>query len=196
VTTYGNDAGFTLLEVLMALSIFALISGISYTALGPAGDGFKQLQDVRDSIDKISWLGKQLRSDVSSASGSSLTELIPIKIITDNRGGSYVDDLTLLIKEPGRGGLTLVHYRLNEEKHQLMRASRIAWASQGVKGDLMLLGDDVTSFHVEQMDSAGKWRQRMPVVKNADSFVWPQAIRIRIQQHGNSREWVLPLFPD
>jgi len=190
----NQEAGFTLLEVLMALSVFALIAGVSYTALGPAGEGFRQLQQVRDQIESASWLGKQLRADVGAVSSSSLKTLLPIQLRSDVRGDIHVDELTILVREAGRSGLTLVHYVLDEEKGELLRESRMAWARDSVEADVIVLGE-TSSFDVELMNNQGKWVQQWGASGNKlGSFIWPRALRVRVVQNGKQQQWVLPLY--
>jgi len=190
----AKEHGFTLLEVLMSLTVFALIVGVSYTALGPAGEGFKQLQEVRDQSESSSWLARQLRADVSGLTSSSIKKISPIQIISDVRGDTYVDELTLLVREAGRSGLTLVHYKIDEDKGELLRESRMAWARDSVESDNMVLAK-VSSFHVEIMDKNGQWKQRLAaVVDNNADFVWPKALRVTIQQDHKSQQWLMPLY--
>jgi len=189
-----NERGFTLLEVLMSLTVFALIAGISYTALGPAGEGFKQLQEVRDEIEVSSWLGKQLRADMSAITTSSLKKIKTITITSDIRGDTHVDELSLLLREAGRGGLTLVHYKMDETKGQLLRESRMAWARDYVKSDIMVLGN-ISSFDVEVMDKNHQWHQKMPAVSDKNAvFSWPKALRVTIIQDGKPKYWLMPLY--
>ena len=188
------ELGFTLLEVLMALTVFALIAGVSYTALGPAGEGFKQLQDVRDRIAMASWIGKQLRADVSGVSQSALKNLHAIQMSSDIRGETHVDELKLLVREAGRSGLTLVHYRLDEETGELIRESRMAWARDRVKSDDMVLGK-VSSFNVEVMDKNGQWKQRLPPFSQQQAtFSWPRALRVSVSQGEKSQHWMMPIY--
>ncbi|PIV29169.1 MAG: hypothetical protein COS35_13455, partial [Zetaproteobacteria bacterium CG02_land_8_20_14_3_00_50_9] len=63
----AGQTGFTLIEVLMSLTVMVLILSVSYTALGPAGEGFLQLQEGRDSLESSSWAGRQLRMDIGMA---------------------------------------------------------------------------------------------------------------------------------
>jgi len=190
-----HERGFTLLEVLMALSVFALIAGVSYTALGPAGEGFKQLQEVRDQNESSSWLGKQLRADVASVTTSALKDLRPIVISSDIRGDTHVDELTLLLREAGRSGLTLVHYNLDEDKGELLRESRMAWARDYVKSDIMVFAQ-VSSFDVEVMDSNHQWQQQCVAKSDGKSTqIWPKALRVTIVQYnGQSKEWLMPVY--
>jgi len=109
----SNERGFTLIEVLMALTVFALIAGLSYTALGTAGNGFEILSKVRLTQEKSGWVSRQLHSDLrylaaaphivksSSGSQSSLNEPVPVRIKNDNRGDVEFDQLWLLVREPG-----------------------------------------------------------------------------------------------
>jgi len=189
-----REAGFTLLELLMALSIFALIVVVAYTALGPAGEGFRQLQQTRDAIETSSWLGKQLRTDAASITTSSLKTLQPLQIKSDARGDIYVDQLTLLLREAGHHGLTLVHYKLDEIEGELVRESRIAWARPNTQSDRMILGK-LNSFHVEVMDASGQWQAQWTPAKQGVGapLIWPKALRITIQQAGKSQQWLLPI---
>jgi len=190
----NQDLGFTLLEVLMALSVFALIAGVSYTALGPAGEGFRQLQEVRDKMEASSWLGKQLRADMSGVSSSSLIDLQPIKIRPDARGDTYIDELTLLVREAGRSGLTLVHYQVDEMKGELFRESRMAWSRDAVEPDRMVLAK-VSSFHVEVMDKKGQWKQRWVTTADKNTpFIWPKALRVTVKQGDKQQQWLMPVY--
>jgi len=176
----------------MALSVFALIAGVSYTALGPAGEGFRQLQDVRDSIESSSWLGKQLRSDIAGVTDSALKSLQPIQITSDIRGDKHIDELTVLVREAGHRGLTLVHYKVDEEKGELWRESRMAWARDGVEVDRTVLLK-LLSFDVEVMDKNGDWQQK--IIANDKLFVWPKALRVTIKQADHSqKQWLMPLY--
>jgi len=190
----SHEAGFTLLEVLMALSVFALIAAVCYTALGPAGEGFKQLQDRRDQLEQSSWLGKQLRADVGYSCSSSLQGIRPIQVKYDSRGSEHADELMLLVREAGHRGLTLVHYKLDEEKGVVMREASMAWARQGVDVDRMELGNAI-SLQVEFLNNDGQWKQSMPALLDKNvPFIWPKALRMTILQDDLQQQWVLPFF--
>lgn len=189
-----QELGFTLLEVLMALTVFALIAGVSYTALGPAGEGFRQLQEVRDKMEASSWLGKQLRADMRGISRSSLTDLQPIQIRSDARGDTYIDELTLLVREAGRSGLTLVHYKLDEAKGELLRESRMAWSRDTVEPDRIVLAQ-VSSFHVEIMDKNAQWKQTLAMTTDKNTpFIWPKALRVTVKQDDKQQQWVMLVY--
>jgi len=123
-----------------------------------------------------SWLGKQLRADVASVTTSALKDLRPIVISSDIRGDTHVDELTLLLREAGRSGLTLVHYNLDEDKGELLRESRMAWARDYVKSDVMVFAK-VSFFDVEVMDSNHQWQQQLVAKSEGKSTqIWPKAL--------------------
>ncbi len=189
----SEESGFTLLEVLMALVVFALISAICYAALGPAGEGFKQLQQSRDELETSAWLGKQLRLDIAAATGSSLKLLQPIELHSDMRGNTHADRFSLLVREMGRKGITRVYYHLDEEKGLLLRESRMAWARDSTASDRMTF-DNVSSFQVEVMDQQGQWQAQVLKTDMASVFVWPRAVRVTVIQNKRQMQWLLPLY--
>jgi len=201
----ANDRGFTLIEVLMALSIFSLIAVLSYGAMGTAGNGFQVLSQARDKLERSTWTGRQLRADVaylsmplspvqpkSDVSSSVAEQSIPIVIRNDNRGKSEFDQLRLRVREPGRSGISDVHYFIDEEQGHLIRESRLLWARADVAPMRWDMGEAV-SFSVEAMNKDGHWQQdwRLQGV-----FVWPRALRIRVRQQQNEdtvHKWLLPV---
>ncbi|MDQ6995455.1 MAG: type II secretion system protein GspJ [Mariprofundaceae bacterium] len=186
--------GFTLLELLMALVIFALIIVVCYTALGPAGEGFRQLQQLRDNIESSSWLGKQLRSDIGTMTSSSLKKIPPLQIKADARGDVYVDELIFLSREANKPGLTLIHYKLDESQGTLLRESRMAWARPNTASDSMNLGK-YESFHVEVMTPTGQWTSQWPPQTSANAaIIWAKALRITVQHDHEKQHWLIPIF--
>jgi len=66
-----DTAGFTLLELLVALAVFAMIAAFTYAAAVPAGEGFQELQKVRKQYVQAYALGRQMRLDVTSLASFS-----------------------------------------------------------------------------------------------------------------------------
>jgi len=197
--------GFTLIEVLMALTIFSLIAMLSYAALDTAGNGFRTLSEVRDTLEKSGWIGRQLRADVAylaatlsplrQQSVSSSTADVgndPVAIRNDRRGDDEFDQLWLRVREPGRKGISEVHYYIDEEQGHLIRESRLLWARERVQPMRWDMGEAV-SFSVEAMGKDGHWQQDWQA---RGAIVWPRALRIRVrrkQEDSTVREWLLPL---
>jgi len=197
------EQGFTLIEVLMALTIFALIAALSYGALGTAGEGFRTLSEVRDKLALSGWTGRQLRSDSAYLAMShppfqqqQATALVqpqtpPLAIINDDRGDVSFDELHLLVRESGQAGISDVHYFIDEEKGHLIRESRLLWARDSTEPLSWDMGK-AASFSVEAMRQDGRWQQEW---RSQFPFIWPRALRVRIRypDRTDMREWVLPL---
>lgn len=185
----NRQAGFTLIEVLMAMALFALLLSVVYAALGPAGDGFIQLQETRDRLEKGQWLGRQLRLDMDYVSATSDSKLQPIRISSDSRGSGAFDELWLLTRESGQPSISQVHYFIDEESGQLVRESLMAWSRSSVEPLRWELGE-AESFDVELLDQSNKWVQRWQSEKK---FVWPKAVRITCRNSRGEHRWDFPL---
>jgi len=185
-----REAGFTLIEVLMSMALFALLISVVYGALGPAGEGFLQLKETRGRLEKSHWLGRQLRLDMSYVSATEDAEIKPIRISHDSRGDAVFDELWVLSRESNQASLTYIHYFLDEEKGKLIRESRMAWARTSVDALQWDMGE-AESFDVELLTQSGQWVQRWEPGKN---FKWPKAMKIKYRDASGERTWDFPLF--
>ncbi|MDX8401049.1 MAG: prepilin-type N-terminal cleavage/methylation domain-containing protein, partial [Mariprofundaceae bacterium] len=189
--------GFTLVEVLVALVVFALVAAVSWGALAPAGEGFRQLKEVRDAGEHAAWVGRSLRSDVAGLSVSAWRSdgraEAPIRIVNDNRGEAEFDECWLLVRMPGRAGIWQVHYFIDEGASRLRREMRLLWSRDVVQADNWDMGEAV-SFAVEAMDANGRWRQEWTALDDAGRVHWPRALRFRIGTGDARREWVVPVL--
>ena len=203
----GREQGFTLIEVLMALTVFALIAALSYGALDTAGRGFEVLHAVRGTQEQSGWVGRQLRADLRYLSAApfqmqarpvasvATSRTVPIRIRNDNRGDIDLDQLWLLVQEPGLPSVSQVHYFIDEENGHLMRESRLLLARSRVEPTRWDFGK-ARSWAVEVLDRQANWRQDWNFTGQA--FVWPKAIKVSLQvddsqQPGSEHEWLVPV---
>lgn len=193
------ERGFTLIEVLMALTVFALIAAIAYGAMASAGQGFVMLQEVRDARESQGWIGHQLRVDTANLATSAWQghgePLQPLMIGNDNRGADEFDDLLLFVNEPGRPGVYQVHYFIDEDAGHLVRESLLLWADDQAEPVRWDMGE-ASSWSVEAMNGDGRWQQewKPSLAPGAKGFIWPRALRVRMKSADESeREWMLPI---
>lgn len=205
-----KQQGFTLIEVLMALTVFALISALAYGTLDTAGTGFKILSDVRLVQEKSGWVGKQLRKDMRYLTSApyfpppkpgiraAQSSIVPIRIKNDNRGDIEFDELWLLVRESGLQGISLVHYYIDTNNEHLIRESRLLLARDHVEPIRWDFGK-VRSWAVEIWDHNANWRQDWNF--NAQAFVWPRAVKVTLQLDdkasiSSQRQWLMPVFAE
>ncbi|MDQ6979129.1 MAG: prepilin-type N-terminal cleavage/methylation domain-containing protein [Mariprofundaceae bacterium] len=180
--------GFTLIELLMAVMVMSLIAGVTYGVLAVSGEGFLRLQEVRDSQEATGWTGRQLRRDVAMMSESYVPGSRPLRVINDGRGDAYFDQLRLLVREPGRMGITEVYYHIDEQEGVLVRESRLLWGNTEQVPQRMKLGK-ASSFEVELMQASGGWVRQWD---DKSVFLWPKALRIHTRDaDGRNAMWLL-----
>ncbi len=196
----AGDCGFTLIEMLMALTVFALIAAIAYGAMASAGQGFQILAKVRDRQEGNAWIARQLRQDMAYLAQSSFqvhgASVPPIRMLNDNRGADEFDELRLLVQEPGRPGISEVSYAIDEQQGHLIRRSRLLWAGNTVESVEWDMGE-ASSWAVEALDQDGRWHQDWKQQPGA-AYVWPKALRVRMKARTETgeyaREWLLPVL--
>ncbi len=186
-------AGFTLLEMLVAMAVFALIAAVTYGAVAPAGEGFRTLQEARDTLERAWQLERRLRLDVNALARSEDPGVQVLRVTHAQRGGDAFDQLWLLVADAGAAGLVQVHYFLDEHG-MLVRESIMPWARSGrmpVRWEIRR----AEAFEVQAMSGAPNARRQWADVWNAkQSGRLPRALRIRWRDAGGMREMILPVF--
>lgn len=183
--------GFTLIEVLLAIVVFALIAAVSWSALGPAGDGFVLLQESRVKLETQQWIGRQLRKDVNHISRSEDKNKPIVVINNDSRGSAAFDELQIMIQDPMYPGLTLVRYSMDEASGQLQREVKSPWSRDNVESIVWQLGK-VSSFDVEALDAKDGWKPSW--AGEAPHFLVPQGLRVSIKDQFGEMKWELPIL--
>jgi len=181
--------GFTLLELMVALAIFALIASVCYAALVPAGEGFRMLQAQRDVLESSYQMDRRLRMDVNYLMRSSDKSLIQLEISHDQRGGDAFDSLTLLVSDVSSVAPVQVHYALDEDSGHIVRSSSVAWLRDAKPVEWQM--QQATSFEVQALATDGRW---LDVWDKIQGDTLPQALRVRWRlDKGVERELLLPV---
>jgi len=181
--------GFTLLELMVALAVFALIASVSYAALVPAGEGFRMLQAQRDVLESSYQMDRRLRMDVSYLMRTSDKSLIQLEISHDQRGGDAFDTLTMLVSDVSSIVPVQVHYALDEDSGHIVRTSSAAWVRDAEPVAWQM--QQATSFEVQALADDGRW---LDVWDKTRRDIFPQALRVRWRlNNGLERELLLPV---
>ncbi len=184
--------GFTLIEVLLAIVVFSLIAAVSWSALGPAGEGFLMLKESRIQLEEQQWLGKQLRQDVNYLSKSEDKSIPSVHLVNDSRGDADFDELQLLVRDPMYPGLTLVRYTIDEDTGMLKREATSPWSRTHVEPIAWEMAK-VESFSVEVMNPQSGWKQVWEQRKKPP-IILPLAIRVTVRDDRGEMQWDLPIF--
>jgi general secretion pathway protein J len=195
-------SGFTLIEIMVTVLIFAIISTVSYRIVSSL---VKTNQIVEETQNK--WGSLSL---VSTNIGRSVNRLIPL-IVRDNNGrvlpamygrtelsGMYDGQLEMTlsgtigdevtgVKPPKRVGYRLYKNTLYLVSWPVLNRS----ASTTPQIDVLL--DDVVTFEPQFLYSDGKWYPTWPP-EDSRPEVLPSAIRVDLVMKSSesiTREWVL-----
>lgn len=185
-----DENGFTLLEMLVALAVFALIATLCYTALVPAGEGFRMLQQQRDVLESSYQMDRRLRMDAAYLMGSTDSSLVSLEITHDQRGSDAFDTLTLLVDDGDSVAPLQVHYAIDEASGEIVRQSAMVWMreAQPVSWNMQ----QAASFEVQAFASDGNWLDTWDRKSNGD--VLPAVLRVRWRAaEGVQRELFLPI---
>jgi len=188
-----KQTGFTLLEVLVALVIFTMIAAFTFAATMPAGEGFKELQSVRDRYTQAYALGRQMRLDVTTLAVPMNNNLITLELKHDVRSGSAFDALKLLIREPGRSSLSIVSYYLDEsgETPELIRETSSSIPAKIETEPLRWKMGEVESFEIQAMLKDGRFADDWDSRKKRQL---PAALKLTWKDVDGERELIFPIF--
>lgn len=200
MTMKSKQRGFTLIEIMVAVFIFAIIATVSYRIISSLVKTKQIVDETQNKWGNLSLINSNLERSVN--------RLIPL-VVRDNDGnaipallgqdkltGLYdgqlemtlsgsVGDQVLGVKPPKRVG-----YRLYKNSLYF-----ITWPtlnrSLNTLPEIDLLIGDVNSFVVEYLYTDGKWYKTWPP-ENSDISSLPAAMRVSLELNSGEsivREW-------
>jgi general secretion pathway protein J len=178
----ASEAGFTLVELLVALAIFALISVAGVTLLRSGSDTQIAVKNRLEDLSRTNRLSNALESDLAQAVARPVRDPagqpVPAFTQSDNatpgalfgfvRGGWSNFD------EAPRAGLQRVAYVLDGKA-----LKRVGWPmlDGAASGEAATLVDEVNAADVRFRDEAGEWRSDWTAT---DANALPRAIELRL----------------
>lgn len=188
--------GFTLLELLVALAILALLSVLGYRAVASLTDSEVRLSEETQRWRALDALFVRIEADLREAvprdarmGGGVAAAWIGV---TDDAGNALLEFSRAgpeFAADVGSAGQRL-SYRLNRGSVEVLYWPYLDNAPGTVPTAYSLAGD-VARFRVAYLDSNGAWRDRWPVT--GDSTM-PRAVRVELTLAGGEvieRWWAL-----
>lgn len=192
-TAPASEAGFTLVELMVALAIFALISVAGVTLLRSGSDTQIAVKNRLEEMSRTSRLANALESDLAQAVARPVRDPagqpVPAFIVGDptvpNALFGFVRAGWSNFDEAPRAGLQRVAYVLEGKS-----LKRLGWPMlDGAQPDeAATLIENVSSAEIRFRDDAGEWRSDWSA-DDADAL--PRAIELLLTIEGKPEQRML-----
>lgn len=189
----ASEAGFTLVELLVALAIFAMISVAGVTLLRSGSDTQIAVKNRLEDLSQTNRLSNALESDLAQAVARPLRDIagqpVPAFIQTD---ASIPDALFGFVRagwsnfdESPRAGLQRIAYVLDGKA-----LKRIGWPmlDGAASGEAATLVENVNAAQIRFRDDTGEWRSDWTAT---DANALPRAIELRLTIAGKPEHKML-----
>lgn len=179
--------GFTLVELLVALAIFALITGFAYRGLNAMLESRAALEtESRKWRDVAIFVGR-LDRDLSAALerpslSSSETQLSPLSSLTESTASSEGLAITRSgspLQESALAAPQRIAYRLHEGAVERLSWTGVDIAPRDAPTTVAVL-KQVSAFSVRFLDSAGEWRTTWGLPMSGVT-TFPAAVEVTVQ---------------
>jgi general secretion pathway protein J len=188
---WHSQSGFTLVELLISMAIFAILSILAYGGLDSVIKSKTQTEEAMLRLNQLQLTMTKLHRD--------LEQLTPRKA-TDELGGTLLklsagqgDDLLIQFTRNGwrnpakliRSHLQRVAYKLDEEKLIRMSWSYVDRAQDNQVVETLLM-DNLKGVQLRFLDSGKNWHDNWPKANadpGANNIAQPQAIEITLQMN-------------
>lgn len=192
--------GFTLIEIIVAVFIFAIIATVSYRIISSLVKTKQVVDETQNKWGNLSLVNSNLERSVSRLiplvvrdnDGNAIPALLGQEKLTGMYDGQLemtlsgsIGDAVLGVKPPKRVG-----YRLYKNSLYFITWSTLNRALNTLP-EIDLLIDDVSVFKVEYLYADGKWYTTWPP-ENGDISSLPDAMRVNLELNSGEsvvREW-------
>ena len=202
------SAGFTLLEVLIALAIFGLMAVISYRALSEVLLSRDRLlaesASLRDKALFFARFENDMQALIDRPVAKTATANDPAFVYTGNANSVLQDaDVSLRFTRSGYAGAEgfaqapqRVGYRVRGEALEWVGYAHLETAPFGAASlpDAYPILNGVSSFKLRLMDRAGLWRDRWPVASTGTTVVASFPVALEATLTMKNEETIVRVF--
>ena len=177
----GSSRGFTLIEVLVALVVFAAMAAITWSALAQIARTRAALAEQQDrfalAVRSVSDLERDLRQALSRPVRGNYGESVPALL----GGGDFIELSRLGFANPRaepRSNIERVRYAVDNGRLRRGRYAVLDRAAGSVP-DWRELLDRVSAWRLRYLDSNGAWLEQWPP-REIPTQTLPRAVEFRL----------------
>ncbi len=188
-----SEAGFTLVELLVALAIFAMISAAGVTLLRSGSDTQIAVKKQLDDYSRVNRLYNAMEGDLAQAVGRPVRDVAggPVPAFMESEAAvpgslfGFVRAGWSNYDEAPRAGLQRVAYVLDQGA-----LKRLSWPmlDGSTPADAAILVENVAAANVQFRDEAGEWRTDWTPT---DASSLPRAVELRLTFQGKAEHRML-----
>jgi general secretion pathway protein J len=189
----ASEAGFTLVELLVALAIFALISVAGVTLLRSGSDTQLAVKDRLEALSRSNRLANAIEGDLAQAiarpvrdqAGEAVPAFIQEDASTPGSLFGFVRAGWSNFDEAPRAGLQRVAYVLEGKA-----LKRLSWPmlDGATPADAAVLVENVSEAQLQFRDDTGEWRGDWTAT---DAGAMPRALELRLTVEGKPEQRML-----
>ncbi len=181
--------GFTLLEVLLAIAITAVVAWLAAQALAPAMKGWRSWQKAQQAQTELLLAGLLLRRDLALLSpGAGQTPALVIE--NDSRAGREFDRLRLLAATDEFAELARVRWYVDERTGELVRESVGMMHARAAALEMRF--GKVASFSVRARGEDGRWQDNWGAL--GAPRVLPELVEVKVKTGQAQMRWLAPVL--
>ena len=173
-------AGFTLIEVIVAVAVFSLAMALAYGGLNAIVDARRQLDGEAEGLARLQFAVGLLERDVRSAVERSVRDRYGKR----QPALSLIEDRLALTRGAYANGLAASRAELQRvdwfwQQDQLMRLSAAQLEGGSNSADSIEVLGPVEGLQIEAMGPDLRWQERWPPLGQSGDLL-PRAVRVRI----------------
>ena len=185
-----SNKGFTLIEILVALAIFGLLSIGAYSVLDAGMRSKQQTESRLDSLAVLQRAVQTIEKDLQMLSlrrvRDDLGDQIPLLRGESEVSGqaSFIEFTRANWRNPAglpRSNLQHIHYRFEQQKLIRTHSIFLDQASNSAKVERTLL-EDVNAMHISFLDASDQWQSSWSMFSaSSKSSKLPKAVKISFE---------------
>ena len=187
----ANQRGFTLMELLLALAIFGLMSAMAYSGLSATLNAQASIEAASARTQSLQSAIFRIQTDLEQTVGRSIRDEFgdsqPALLGSAENGITFTHDGWRNPLQEPRSSLQRVGYRLDDEGKLLRLHWRVLDRAQDSAPIEITLVENITSMEWRYLNATQEWIDRWPppnlnaLGEETDNVNLPRAVELRLE---------------